>query len=117
MRLDYLQCNPKYRVTAESLAKVREMCKSSGLSPSQNMPKEILSGDAYDQLLSGNAALISASRPVMNRVFEHLADKTRLIFLCDFRGYIVDLASSNNSPRHLNLRSINVRNNCSSSRG
>lgn len=60
-QIDYLQCKPKYRVTAESLAKVRILCINSGLSPSQSMPKEILIGDAYNQLLSDNTALISAS--------------------------------------------------------
>lgn len=30
----------------------------------------------------------------MNRVFEHFTDKTRLMFLCESRGYIIDLTSS-----------------------
>ncbi|KNZ68719.1 transcriptional regulator, LuxR family [Thermincola ferriacetica] len=93
-KFKYLQCDPKYRVNRRSLEKVIAKARESGLLENQPWPKVILEGDELSELLSGNEMLISVCRPIMARVFDSLTDKSKLLFLCDSRGYIIDLYSS-----------------------
>lgn len=60
----------------------------------QARPKIILQGEELNNLLFQNELLISVSRPIMNKVFDCFVDKTKLLFLCDSRGFIIDLVSS-----------------------
>ena len=93
-KISYLQCQPKHRVDHESLKKVIELTKESGLQSSQRSPKIVSHGEQLNRLLAQNATLISVSRSIMANVFDCFIDKTKLMFLCDREGYILDIVSS-----------------------
>jgi transcriptional regulator of acetoin/glycerol metabolism len=105
-QIDHPQGGLKYRVNPDNLMKFKDMCINSGLSPSQIIPKEILAADAFNQLLSRNAALISAARPVMYKAFTHFVGTTELILLCDSRGYIINIVSSPETIQSCSRRGI-----------
>lgn len=105
-QLDYLLNSSDYRATAENLSRLKDLCINSGLSPLQSFPKEILTTDAFAQLCSCNAALISASNPIINKVFESFTSKTRLFLLCDSRGYIISIDGSSETMHWGSQRGI-----------
>lgn len=89
----YLHCDSKYRVSKKSLAEVIQMTADSGLQPEQPQPKIILQGEKLNELLANNEMLISVCRPIMMRVFDSFTDKTKLLFLCDKKGFVIDIFS------------------------